>query len=65
MLDCGFGKVAVVEALRFIRVKDVFQQGDDAGTDASDVLVLLEGQGSTDALIITTNTAGVNDLFIA
>ena len=43
----------------------VFQQGDDAGLDSNDILVLLEGQGATDALIITTNTAGANDLFIA
>ncbi|MDA7467482.1 hypothetical protein N8942_06735 [Planktomarina temperata] len=43
----------------------VFQQGADDGTDSADILLYLVGQQATDALIITTNTAGANDLFIA
>ena len=43
----------------------VYTQGTDAGTDTSDTLVLLVGQQSVDALIITTNTAGSNDLFLS
>ena len=43
----------------------VYTQGTDAGTNASDTLVLLVGQQSVDALIITTNTAGSNDLFLS
>jgi len=43
----------------------VFTQGtDDGATNASDTLVKLVGQSDVDALI-TTNTAGANDLFIA
>lgn len=44
----------------------VYTQGTDAGTtNASDTLVLLVGQQSADALIITTNAVGSNDLFLS
>jgi hypothetical protein len=43
----------------------VFTQGTDTGADNSkDVLVMLKDQGVVDALIITNNNAGTNDLFI-
>jgi hypothetical protein len=43
----------------------VFTQGSDTGTDNSlDSVVMLKDQGAVDALIIGTNTAGSNDLFI-
>jgi hypothetical protein len=63
--DIDIGSIGTTVAFAVGSDLYVFTQGtDDGATNPSDTLVKLVGQSSVDALI-TTNTAGANDLFIA